>query len=159
MSLTDLVARRAYYRERARVVRASRPGYKPRVRPPASCHPDRLHRAKGLCGPCYLQTLHPKIYAKRRTKHLAASRLRSTGWASWQYGAAVEGQKGLCAICLSLPGERGLMADHDHASKVRRGLLCNSCNRALGLFRDSPEALERAAEYVRKYAEPDAATG
>lgn len=28
------------------------------------------------------------------------------------------------------------------------GLLCGPCNRALGLFRDSPEALKSALEYL-----------
>jgi hypothetical protein len=40
--------------------------------------------------------------------------------------------------------------DHDHAGGHLRGLLCLSCNQALGHFRDDPALLRRAAEYVER---------
>jgi hypothetical protein len=64
-----------------------------------------------------------------------------------------DSQQGKCAIC-----EIGieLLAshyDHIHHTKpvVTRGLLCGTCNRALGFFKDDPALLERAAAYIRTF--------
>jgi len=73
----------------------------------------------------------------------------------WKYGISLEDynrvlaqQGGVCAICGSHPGRRPLDVDHDHKTGRIRGLLCESCNKALGLFRDDPSILRKAAEYV-----------
>jgi len=52
-----------------------------------------------------------------------------------------------CVICGS---EEPLVIDHDHQTGKVRGMLCNHCNRGLGHFRDDPELLEFAAQYVRE---------
>ena len=62
-----------------------------------------------------------------------------------EFDSMVERQKGKCAIC-RLP--KKLVVDHCHYSKRVRGLLCGSCNRGVGLLRDSPEILKRALEYL-----------
>jgi hypothetical protein len=51
-----------------------------------------------------------------------------------------------CVIC-GEPGPQHL--DHDHRTGKIRQLLCQRCNQGLGLFRDDPEFLRAAAEYVR----------
>jgi hypothetical protein len=74
-----------------------------------------------------------------------------------QYEEMWTRQGGRCAICNRLGSEvhaRGkavlrLAVDHDHETGVVRGLLCNGCNLGLGGFDDDPEALERAAAYLR----------
>jgi hypothetical protein len=43
-----------------------------------------------------------------------------------------------------------LSVDHDHTTNEIRGLLCNPCNYALGLFYDDPERLERAIHYLKQ---------
>jgi len=44
-----------------------------------------------------------------------------------------------------------LAVDHCHdTGKVRR-LLCHNCNRALGLLKDNPDVLRKAANYVEEY--------
>lgn len=40
-------------------------------------------------------------------------------------------------------------ARHDHLTGEIRGILCLSCNQALGHFRDDPDVLPRAADHVR----------
>ena len=56
-----------------------------------------------------------------------------------------------CVICGS---EEKLVVDHDHKTGAIRGMLCNHCNRGLGHFRDDPDLLEFAAQYL--YASVDA---
>ena len=53
--------------------------------------------------------------------------------------------------CLACDEFHDLVVDHDHATGKIRGLLCKKCNTGLGHFRDNPEALERAAEYLRRH--------
>lgn len=43
-----------------------------------------------------------------------------------------------------------LAVDHCHVTKKVRGLLCMSCNQALGLFKDNEAILEKAIQYLKK---------
>lgn len=45
---------------------------------------------------------------------------------------------------------KSLAIDHDHATGRIRGLLCNNCNRAIGLLGKSPGLLERALRYLKE---------
>lgn len=66
-------------------------------------------------------------------------------------------QDGRCAICEQFPAEP-MVVDHDHSHctagqgcpECIRGLLCRSCNTALGLLGDDPDRLTRAAAYLRR---------
>ena len=75
-----------------------------------------------------------------------------------QYQAMVAQQGGVCAICSGLPhsgvmgSPKRLSVDHNHTTNENRGLLCGNCNRGIGVFRESPERLELAAAYLRKWA-------
>lgn len=53
---------------------------------------------------------------------------------------------GKCEIC---GGQDRLVIDHDHQTGKLRGLLCYRHNTGLGLFRDNPILLEKAAAYLR----------
>jgi hypothetical protein len=67
-----------------------------------------------------------------------------------------EQQNWLCVICgepetsVSVKsGEiRELAIDHCHTHGHARGLLCNNCNRAIGLLKDDPAILRKAADYL-----------
>lgn len=69
-----------------------------------------------------------------------------------EYDKLLEKQNGKCAICgTETPGGPGRFhIDHDHPTGEIRGLLCNNCNRALGLFKDNPEILMVAAQYLMR---------
>lgn len=64
-------------------------------------------------------------------------------------------QKGLYAICHKSETSiykgkiRALCIDHDHQTFQIRGLLCNKCNKALGLFDDNVSLLEGAIKYLQ----------
>ena len=57
----------------------------------------------------------------------------------------IASQGGVCCICLSAPAAH---VDHCHNTGRVRGVLCFSCNAALGQFKDRPDAIRRAAAYV-----------
>jgi len=62
----------------------------------------------------------------------------------------VKSQGSVCAICFTLIDAVSCATDHNHVGDYVRGMLCKSCNSALGLFKDSPEILRRAAEYLEQ---------
>jgi hypothetical protein len=68
------------------------------------------------------------------------------------YTQLLEKQNGGCAICgsrtVGMKTRTNLFVDHDHSTQRIRGLLCNDCNLGLGRFKDRPELLQRAAEYL-----------
>lgn len=53
-----------------------------------------------------------------------------------------------CAICGVSAGSRRLCVDHDHKTGKIRGILCGNCNSGLGRFKDDPELLRKAAQYL-----------
>jgi hypothetical protein len=61
------------------------------------------------------------------------------------YDDLLASQGGQCAICDRKPGQANLHVDHDPETGRVRGLLCFSCNQALGSFQDDIEILYRAA--------------
>lgn len=65
-----------------------------------------------------------------------------------QYEEMFSQQEGRCGICETT--ERKLVVDHDHLTKLVRGLICNKCNRALACLGDSREGLLRAIAYLEK---------
>lgn len=66
-------------------------------------------------------------------------------------------QEGVCAICKNpetLIKENvkfDLCIDHDHATGRIRGLLCNKCNRAMGLMKDDPAVIQSAVDYLMRH--------
>ena len=68
--------------------------------------------------------------------------------------ARIEEMGGACEICrrdLNGDNKSKRNLDHCHDSGMARGTLCGDCNRGLGLFKDNPETLEAAAEYIRHH--------
>lgn len=65
-----------------------------------------------------------------------------------EYEELLRKQKDVCGICEGKSSDRNLAVDHDHTTGRVRGLLCNNCNRALGLFQDSRDILQKALDYI-----------
>lgn len=56
-----------------------------------------------------------------------------------------------CAICKDPVDIKAIHVDHCHTTGVTRGLLCNSCNTALGHVRENEQICENMIEYIRYY--------
>ena len=61
-----------------------------------------------------------------------------------------EAQGNVCKICKKTNGYKDLAVDHCHASGKIRGLLCENCNKGLGMFHDTPELFEAAINYLKE---------
>jgi hypothetical protein len=70
-----------------------------------------------------------------------------------EYNALLENQNELCAICKSLPIDLNLNVDHNHNTGQVRGLLCEKCNKGIGLFLENPETLRLAAIYLEYFSD------
>jgi hypothetical protein len=70
-----------------------------------------------------------------------------------QYKQMIVDQDDKCAICLTdKPGGKGNWhVDHDHDTRVVRGLLCTNCNLGLGNMKDNIQALQNAAVYLARF--------
>jgi len=88
----------------------------------------------------------PKGWAKTRKYHFGKQ-----GPAHFE--AQLQEQKNLCAICgveLTM-GKLGRHCDHNHETEQLRGVLCGFCNLGLGNFKEAPEKLRAAADYLEKW--------
>lgn len=97
---------------------------------------------------------HERRYADNGHKYWAAI-LRKFGLSKADYLAMDDAQGHVCASCgqPEIVNRNGkllrLAVDHDHATGRNRGLLCSSCNTALGLLRDSLPVIEMLHQYLR----------
>lgn len=118
----------------------------------SKCHPDLPHQARGLCKPCYM-----KDYLSKYKRPIQSLRRRKEG--SWkrdgigitadEFDSRMIRQGGVCAICKKPPtSKRALAVDHDHSTRIVRGLLCDYCNRRLMIPRNTSEILHRAFLYI-----------
>ena len=59
---------------------------------------------------------------------------------------------GLCAICKGPPCKKKFLSvDHNHTTGQVRGLLCDVCNRAIGMLKDDVDLIRAAADYLERY--------
>lgn len=81
-----------------------------------------------------------------------AKSLKSTyGITFEEYNQMFTDQNGCCAICGTHQSElkKRLYVDHCHKNNAVRKLLCQYCNTGLGMFKDNPDILYKAIEYLR----------
>lgn len=106
-------------------------------------------RALSECKECH----RPIIVGQNRIRRFA----KLYGITVQDYDRMLTRQRGVCAICLKPEKNRMLAVDHDHDTGRVRGLLCTTCNNALGwlernmtlamkylhLYFDAPHQIER----------------
>ncbi|MDR7385216.1 endonuclease VII domain-containing protein [Promicromonospora iranensis] len=81
---------------------------------------------------------------------------RKYGIGSAEYDALVEAQQGRCGVCGEPDARRPLVVDHCHRSGQVRALLCDRCNRLLGVADDDIALLEHAIQFLHKHRGPTA---
>jgi hypothetical protein len=93
-----------------------------------------------------------RAIANKRKANLA----KHYGLTVADYDALLKRQGGVCAICgKDEPNAHGrtgkqfrLAVDHCHDTGQVRGLLCQKCNRAIGLLGDDPVLMRKAISYL-----------
>jgi hypothetical protein len=112
----------------------------------------------GKCKKCYVkkqqETYDP---VKKRNENLK----RCYGITLDEYNNLLNNQNGKCATCgTTKPGGRKsgrgggtnvFVVDHCHNTGAVRGLLCHSCNRAMGLLGDNTHIIEEMIKYLQKH--------
>lgn len=68
-----------------------------------------------------------------------------------EYETKLKAQNYSCYLCKTKIGTKALAVDHCHGTGKVRDLLCSPCNQGLGLFKDNPQLLRLAAEYIEKH--------
>lgn len=66
-----------------------------------------------------------------------------------EYNLMLLKQNNVCLICNKTPGDT-MVVDHDHNTGNVRGLLCNLCNRGLGMLGDDLNNIRRAMKYLEQ---------
>ena len=93
---------------------------------------DQFYKHRNKCKVCYNEIERLRKYTMRYGMcGKEADKLKEDG----------------CAICGS---EDNLHIDHNHDTGEVRGVLCNCCNRGLGLFGDNSELLKAAIGYLKE---------
>jgi recombination endonuclease VII len=101
-----------------------------------------------------------KIFHKKNPRSRAdKSRKHRYGITPEEYNIKTAEQDNKCAICGNLEVEtdfrtgriKFLLVDHNHTTKKNRDLLCQSCNRALGQFKEDISILQKAIQYLEKH--------
>lgn len=108
-----------------------------------------LQRRAGAESPAYK---HGRSQTKEYDLELHMKRAYGLGFK--EYEEMLFSQNGVCAICSGHPPKNQhktrLNIDHCHATGKVRGLLCDACNRAIGLLKDSPDLLNKAISYLAR---------
>lgn len=124
------------------------------ARKPRTKRGEPSYRAKS-CVECAEQFV-PKGGRKLRCQKCepnaqARKRLYVYGVSNQRFTMMLEAQRNRCAICLNeFSDQRKLCVDHDHTTNRIRGLLCQTCNKALGMLGDTYESVKRAMNYLQR---------
>ena len=93
---------------------------------------------------------------ERHRKYYEGDKRRFKSYELKRYGITIEDYERLlidqqfkCAICnVSLDGGKDTHMDHSHDTGFPRGILCRACNWGIGQFKDDPDLLRKAADYI-----------
>jgi len=90
-------------------------------------------------------------YQKNKDRYMRDFYIKKYGITLEQKLEMLKNQEYSCDICkIELLNSSVSFVDHDHETGIIRGILCNTCNRALGMFKDNVRVLESAVLYLKK---------
>lgn len=97
----------------------------------------KLRKYRSLCKKCHMD--------KNRFRHLK----KRYGITKEEFIQITEEiQKGKCLLCNK---KKKLFADHCHKTGKFCGFICDTCNRAIGLFYEEISSLKNAIKYLQKH--------
>lgn len=124
-----------------------------------------MHRKCRTCGQLKEITAFTKSKRSRYGRAFTCKQCRADQERIRKYGITKEEyaewmKRDRCDICgihsTQHNGKGRLHLDHDHATGIVRGVLCNSCNAVLGHANDSLEILSRCADYLNRHMTKEA---
>jgi hypothetical protein len=108
---------------------------------PTCGHPERMVQSRGQCSGC---------------NNRDRNRMR-LGVTPVMFREMLMQQDWHCLIC-TIEVDLSSALDHNHATGVVRGILCDRCNWLLGHAAEQPEMLRAAADYIEYHADMKART-
>jgi predicted TIM-barrel fold metal-dependent hydrolase len=128
------------------------------MNPCPRCGGENLRVKKYMCNTC------SKAYERERWAKLTDEKKRAK-WLKMKYDLSFEDYKtkyeeqgGRCECCsieISITqkdnGHTTACVDHNHKTGKVRGLLCNHCNRALGLLKEDIEVMKKLISYLETH--------
>ena len=110
------------------------------------CKPHTLQKIKAKYCPVKRKAKQEREWHQQRNYRIK----KQFNITSEDFNVLLYQQNHQCAICKISNIKSHFDIDHCHKTKIVRGLLCRSCNMGLGYFKDRPELLEQAADYLRR---------
>jgi hypothetical protein len=115
-------------------------------------HCSKCKELKSLMG-FHRNSANPTGYAAQcKSCYLAGEKQRIYGLDTNDLNLLIAQQNWKCAICTRMFTKNNApRIDHCHSSGKNRKLLCDSCNVGLGNFKDNPQFLRKAADYLEEH--------
>ena len=105
------------------------------------------------CKECKKKYIRPEhLVEKQKIRSTIRNRFKWSGFTEEDYKSRLEEQDNKCAICGS---ENPNHADHDHATGIKRGILCKKCNTGIAYLQENVEVLTKAIDYINRYSPAD----
>ncbi len=111
------------------------------------------------CRKCQAKSRKARYATEAGKAAIQSSQLRQKyGITLAEYDTMLTVQNGLCAICgkPETATRKGailkLSIDHSHSSGAIRSLLCNCCNSGIAFFKENPDLLQAAIDYLKKHS-------
>lgn len=126
--------------------------------------PSSPHDTEKPCSRCKVVKPVDEFYGERRNRdgkqstckvcfdarQTTSTMRRKYGLQEGDYERLLTTQQGLCKVCAGPPDRARLVVDHCHRTGQVRGLLCDRCNRLLGVADDDQDLLRAAVAYLKQ---------
>lgn len=149
----DCVKNKIYLPEKTCIINNQKECSKCKDTKDISCFDKRVNRKSGIQSMCRTcRASYPKNACPKRIRNYDL--LKSYGISTEDFEKLLTTQNNCCGICginqdsLKTNKKKYLCVDHCHTTGKIRGLLCDKCNRGIGLLGDDLNNLIKAVEYL-----------